>query len=161
MYHGIIQEGNWTGPSSYIRPQILRYGLDRHIGKGRIYRIVHESIPPDTQKPNLLSASPQELVALLSHPNGWWRDNAQRLLIVRNEQSVVPALKDIVIKRSSLLDKLMFWKDPTLQAGHALGPKGLHAADKLAARSNERRQSGIKKMAIWISEPFIKDNDAG
>ncbi|MBS1750270.1 MAG: c-type cytochrome [Bacteroidetes bacterium] len=165
MYHGIIQEGNWTGPSSYIRPQILRYGLDRHIGKGRIYRIVHESIPPDTQKPNLLSASPQELVALLSHPNGWWRDNAQRLLIVRNEQSVVPALKDIVLKRSSLLDKLMFWKEkPTLQGRiHALWTlEGLHAADKsLLLEVMKDGNPELRKMAIWISEPFIKDNDAG
>lgn len=165
MYHGIIQEGNWTGPSSYIRPQILKLGLDKHIGKGRIYRIVHESIPPDTEKPNLLGASPQQLVALLSHPNGWWRDNAQKLLIIRNEQSVVPALKDIVLGKSSFMDKLMFWrKKPTIQGRiHALWAlEGLNAANKdLLLEVMKEENPDLRKMAIWISEPFIKANDAG
>mgnify|MGYP003465787750 FL=1 len=103
MYRGIIQEGTWTGPKSYLRPQIQRLGLDKNIGRGRIYRVVHEAIAPDTQKPNLLNATAEQLVQYLSHPNGWWRDNAQKLLIVRNEQSVVPALKQIVLDEPSFL----------------------------------------------------------
>ena len=30
MYHGIIQESNWTRPDSYINPQIRRKHLDEH-----------------------------------------------------------------------------------------------------------------------------------
>ncbi|MFT3703849.1 MAG: HEAT repeat domain-containing protein [Agriterribacter sp.] len=163
MYRGIIQEGNWTRPSSYIRPQILRFGLDKHNSHGRIYRIVHEAIPRDTQKPDLLNASGDELVKYLSHPNGWWRDNAQKLLIVRNDQSVVPALKKIVLNQSSFLDKLKFWKDDPSLLGriHALWTlEGLHAADKsLLLELMKDPSPELRKMAIWISEPYIKEND--
>ena len=150
MYHGIIQEGTWTGPSSYIRPQILKLGLDKHIGKGRIYRIVHESISPDEEKPALLQASSGELLKYLSHPNGWWRDNAQKLLVVRNDQSVVPALKDMALSGSSLLGRI-----------HALWTlEGLHAADKpLLLRLLKDKAPEIRRMAVWVSEPFIKQQD--
>jgi len=151
MYHGIIQEGTWTGPTSYIRPQILKLGLDKHIGKGRIYRIVHEAIPPDEKKPALLDAPSSQLLKYLSHPNGWWRDNAQKLLVVRNDQSVVPALKDMALSGSSLLGKI-----------HALWTlEGLHAADKsLLLRLLKDKVPEIRRMAIWVSEPFIKQHDA-
>ena len=38
MYRGIIQEGNWVGEGSYLRGVVQQYGLDRNIGRGRIYR---------------------------------------------------------------------------------------------------------------------------
>jgi len=158
MYRGIIQEGNWTGPSSYIRPQILRFGLDKHNSHGRIYRIVHDAILRDTQKPDLLNASSSQLVTYLSHPNGWWRDNAQKILIVRNDQSVTSDLKDIVLGETS------FWKDkPTLQGRiHALWTlEGLHAADKsLLLKLMKDPEPQMRKMAIWVSEPYIRENDS-
>ena len=40
-------------------------------------------------------ATPAQLVDTLSHPNGWWRDTAQRLLVERGDASVVPALKKL------------------------------------------------------------------
>ena len=55
MYRGIIQESNWTREGSHLRPVILRKDLDKNIGKGRIYRIVHEEIEPDTNRPDLLN----------------------------------------------------------------------------------------------------------
>ena len=153
MYHGIIQEGNWTGPKSYLRPQIQRLGLDKNIGRGRIYRIVHEEIPADKTKPALLNASSSELVEYLSHPNGWWRDNAQKLLIVRNDQSVVPVLKKIVSEQTdnaNLLGRI-----------HALWTlEGLHAIDKtlLVSLFNDKVPE-IRKIAVWISEEYIKKGD--
>ncbi|MES1225434.1 MAG: cytochrome C, partial [Bacteroidota bacterium] len=146
MYHGIIQEGNWTGPKSYLRPQIQRLGLDKNIGRGRIYRIVHEEIPVDKTKPDLLNASSAQLVEYLSHPNGWWRDNAQKLLIVRNDQSVVPLLKKMAseqVDNSNLLGRIhTLW---TLE--------GLHALDKplLLSLLNDKSPE-VRKMAVWISE---------
>jgi glucose/arabinose dehydrogenase len=53
MYRGIIQEGNWVGVGSYLRTVVENYGLDKNIGRGRIYRIVHESSRRD-KKPQLL-----------------------------------------------------------------------------------------------------------
>lgn len=164
MYRGIIQEGTWTGSSSYIRPQILRHGLDKNIGRGRIYRIVHESIPSDAQKPQLLKASPDELVKYLDHPNGWWRDNAQKLLIVKKEQAIIPALKKMALHEHSFIDRLMFWKSKPSLLGrvHALWTlEGLGAIDKgLLLTLLKDQVPEIRKMAIWNSEPFIKSNDA-
>ena len=39
---------------------------------------------------------PAQLVRHLSHPNGWWRDTAQQLLVLKQDKSVVPALQTIV-----------------------------------------------------------------
>ena len=39
------------------------------------------------RRPSLSSASAARLVETLSHPNGWWRDTAQRLLVERGDKS--------------------------------------------------------------------------
>ena len=38
------------------------------------------------------SETPAQLVAHLTNPNGWWRDTAQKLLVIRQDKSVAPAL---------------------------------------------------------------------
>ncbi|MEC8252342.1 MAG: discoidin domain-containing protein [Planctomycetota bacterium] len=92
MYRGIIQEGNWVRKGSYLRGVVQEYGLDKNIGRGRIYRLVHEDYAPGP-RPRMLDEPSADLVAHLAHPNGWWRDNAQKLLIVRNDRSAAPALR--------------------------------------------------------------------
>lgn len=163
MYRGIIQEGNWTGPSSYIRPQILRFGLDKNIGRGRIYRIVHESSTP-SEKPALLKASSEDLITYLSHPNGWWRDNAQKLLVLRNDKAVVPLLKNLALQETSFMDKVLFWRQetPLIARIHALWTlEGMQAIEKeLLLRLMNDDLPEIRKMAIWLSEPFIAEGDA-
>lgn len=157
MYRGIIQEGNWTRPNSYIRPQIQRFGLDKNVGRGRIYRIVHEDIEPSKEKPQLLKASSEELVNYLSHPNGWWRDNAQKLLILRNDASIVPALKDLAAGKSGFLKP----KPTVLGRIHALWTlEGMKALDKdQLIRLLKDEEPPIRRMAIWVGEDFIRNND--
>ena len=43
----------------------------------------------------MLNETPAQLVAHLSHPNGWWRDTAQQLLVLKQDKSVVPALQKL------------------------------------------------------------------
>ena len=38
----------------------------------------------------------RELVEALRHPNGWWRDEAQKLLVLRKEANAIPLLKRMV-----------------------------------------------------------------
>ncbi|MEM7396781.1 MAG: protein containing Coagulation factor 5/8 type, partial [Verrucomicrobiota bacterium] len=95
MYRGIIQEGNWVRPGSYLRGVVEQYGLDKNIQRGRIYRLMHETTQRGP-RPKMLDESPGELVKHLEHPNGWWRDTAQKLLVVRADRSVIPALKTMV-----------------------------------------------------------------
>ncbi|MBT5925166.1 MAG: hypothetical protein HOH33_00960 [Verrucomicrobia bacterium] len=60
MYRGIIQEGNWVRPGSYLRGVVENYGLDKNVGRGRIYRLVHETTERGP-KPNLIHAPSEEL----------------------------------------------------------------------------------------------------
>ena len=43
----------------------------------------------------MLDETPADWVKHLSHPNGWWRDTAQKLLVLRGDKSVVPALEKL------------------------------------------------------------------
>jgi mono/diheme cytochrome c family protein/glucose/arabinose dehydrogenase len=90
-YHGIIQHKGFI--TEYLRDQIVSRKLDQPSGHGRIYRVVHDGTKRDVA-PALSKATSSQLVDLLKHPNGWWRDTAQRLLVERGDQSVVSALRD-------------------------------------------------------------------
>ena len=162
MYHGIIQESAWTAKGSYLRPQILQKKLDKNIGRGRIYRLVNDFSLPGPP-PHLLEEKNSKLVAYLSHPNGWWRDNAQKLLIIHNDKSVVPALKDIVLEKTGFWDKITFWKTKRLSIGkvHALWTlEGLHAIDKdLLKAVYTDEDPEMRKAAVKISETYLKDDD--
>jgi mono/diheme cytochrome c family protein len=123
---------------------------------GRIYRIVHDDFKRDTRKPNLLNESSSTLITYLNHPNGWWRDNAQQLLIIRNDQSVVTELKKIA------LGETVLGKAPNpLARIHALWTlEGLDAIDKeILFKAFEDTSAQVRKTAVWISEKFIKKND--
>ncbi len=163
MYHGIIQESAWTKPDSYIHPQIKRKQLDLNINRGRIYRLVHDDYKPGPT-PQLLTASNQELIGYLSHPNGWWRDNAQKLLVIHGDQSVVPALKKIATNEKSFGEKLAFWKKgpSPLARLHALWTlDGLKAVDeKTLSVALKDENAEIRKAAIRISEQFLVQQNA-
>ena len=103
MYRGIIQHGAYISP--YLRKQILDRELDKSIGLGRIFRIVHETSQP-RKPPALGKATGAELVAHLESANGWHRDMAQQLLVERHDLSVVPALEKLVATDLSPLGRL-------------------------------------------------------
>src|SRR5690606_2863131 len=101
MYRGIIQEATWTNEGSVLRPKIVERGLDKNIGRGRIYRLVYDGMKPGTEQPKMLDESAQQLVQHLESANGWWRENAQKLLVVRGDTSVAPALREMALKSSN------------------------------------------------------------
>jgi len=145
MYRGIIQEGNWVRKGSYLRGVVQEYGLDQNIGRGRIYRLVHEDHQPGP-RPRMLDESSAELVTHLAHPNGWWRDNAQKLLVVRNDQSVVPALRQMMRQHAAPLPRL-----------HAMWT--LHGLDAWTAQDAVRcladEDPQLRAAAIRASERFL------
>src|SRR5690606_38344055 len=106
MYRGIIQEGTWTGEKSYLRPKILERGLDKNIGRGRIYRLVYDGVEPSVEHPQMLDESAAELVEHLENLNGWWRENAQKLLVVRGDTSVAGMLRDMATGSSNHLARI-------------------------------------------------------
>ena len=42
MYHGIIQEREWSGPGAYLRAKIEQYQLDKVASHGRIWRLRYD-----------------------------------------------------------------------------------------------------------------------
>jgi putative heme-binding domain-containing protein len=95
MYRGIIQEGTWVEEGSYLRKKVQQYGLDKVVRHGRIWRLTYEGLEPDRRRPRMHDETPAQLVHYLEHPSGWWRDSAQRLLVLCQDQTVVPALQDL------------------------------------------------------------------
>jgi len=89
LYRGIIQHRGYI--TEYLHRHIVQGELDAPTGFGRIYRIAHETTRRD-RKPAMSRMSPAQLVAQLSHPNGWRRDAAQRLLVERQPRAAVPGL---------------------------------------------------------------------
>jgi mono/diheme cytochrome c family protein len=150
MYHGIIQESAWTKEGSYLRPQIQKYGLDKHINGGRIWRVVYDGMTPRHQKPHMLEETPAQLVAHLSDANGWWRDTAQKLIIIRADKSVVPALKQLATSNENPIARL-----------HALWTlDGLESADEaFVIEKLKDSDPRVRAAAIRIGEPLIAKND--
>ncbi len=146
MYRGIIQEGNWTREGSYLRGIIDEYGLDKEIGRGRIYRLVHKDFEPGPQ-PKMLDQSSAELIQNLSHPNGWWRDTAQKLIILRNDKSVVPDLIQLYESSGDIVAR-----------NHALWTlEGLGAIDESVVESAMKDpRPEIRVSGIRLAEPFLK-----
>jgi mono/diheme cytochrome c family protein len=168
MYHGIIQELQWSGPGSYLRAKIEQYQLDKIAQHGRIWRLRYDgraavpatatnigqpaipAITPDFTPPRMYSETPAQLVAHFSHPNGWWRDTAQRLLILKQDTSVVPVLEQTVRSSDNLLARFhALW---TLEGLGALKPAVVRAA-------MEDKNPRMRIQAIRASETLYKAGD--
>lgn len=149
MYRGVVQESAWTRPGSYLREQILKYNLQEEFGRGRIYRVVHQDFKPGPQ-PHLLDETPSQWVEHLSHPNGWWRDTAQKLLVIRGDKSVVPQLVALAQPPHEVKARLhALW---TLEGLEALALAQIEQA--LHDREPEIRKAGLR-----LGEPYLKNGD--
>ncbi len=150
MYHGIIEESEWTLPGSYLRKKIDQYQLDKIQGYGRIWRLVYDGMAPNHEQPRMLDETPAQLVKHLDHPNGWWRDTAQRLLVLRQDRSVVPALQNMARSGQTLLGRF-----------HALWTlEGLAALDASLVREEMKDPNPeMRIQAIRASESLFKAGD--
>src|SRR6185436_13464970 len=86
MYHGIIQERQWSGPGTYLRAKIEQFQLDKVAAYGRIWRLRYDgraavpatttnqgqtaipAIDLDLTQPRMYSETPAQLVSHLAHP---------------------------------------------------------------------------------------------
>jgi mono/diheme cytochrome c family protein/glucose/arabinose dehydrogenase len=150
MYRGIIQESQWSGPGTYLRSRIEQYGLDKVVRHGRIWRLTYEGMGRRTTPPRMLTETPVQLVAHLTDANGWWRDTAQQLLVLKQDKSVVPALKQMARADANQLARI-----------HAVWTlEGLASADAALLRElMEDRDPQIRIQAIRASETLYKAGD--
>ncbi len=168
MYHGIIQEAQWTPRGSYLRAKIEQYQLDKITEYGRIWRLRFDgtaavpaigntpaqpavpAIQLDSTQPRMLDETASQLVRHLEHPNGWWRDTAQRLLVLKQDRSVVPALQKLATTGSSIEARF-----------HALWTlEGLRALDAALVREQMKDANPrMRVQAIRASETLYKAGD--
>ncbi|MDP6538657.1 MAG: c-type cytochrome [Planctomycetota bacterium] len=85
LYRGVIQHRIFV--TSFLRDQVLDRGLETPLGLGRIWRIVRDGEAARGERPRLSEASWTELADALAHPDGWWRDTAQRLIVEEGGES--------------------------------------------------------------------------
>jgi mono/diheme cytochrome c family protein len=149
MYRGVIEELQWNQPGSYIRNRIQQLQMEKVIRNGRIWRLSHESIRRDTQQPRMLNESAAQLVTRLGHPNGWWRDTAQQLLVLKQDKSVVPALQRMASSGNQLARIHALW---TLEGLHSLEPALVRTLMKDV-------DPQIRIQAIRASETLYKAGD--
>lgn len=149
-YNYIVQHN--PTPAGFQTGRGNAYETDlRDKSHGRIYRVVYGG-GEQTGRFTLQDATPEQLVDTLRHPNMFWRKHAQRLLVERGEQHVVPSL--IELAKDAGMDEI------GLNAGvmHALWTlQGLGSLDgehpiavAAAAAALGHRSPGVRRNAALV-----------
>ena len=122
--------------------------LESGIDLGRIWRIVATDRPISYESPVLSKRSAPQLVEALSHPNGWRRDTAQRLLVDRCLTEAVPPLKKLALEGESYLGRM-----------HALWTlEGLGALDWSTASEALKHEHGhVRATALRVMDKIMTD----
>jgi mono/diheme cytochrome c family protein/glucose/arabinose dehydrogenase len=146
MARGVVQHITYLTP--WLRDQYVTRQLGQPLDQGRIWRVVPNGFirPP---APRLSSHSPDQLVADLTNPNGWFRDTAQRLLAEQGGDLAVPALQALAASTSPLPSRIA-----ALWSLHALGK----ITPETLAIALRDPQEKIRASALRIAEPFIKNH---
>ena len=120
-------------------PDDLKAEMDFMAGSnmGRIYRVLPENGTYKGVKVDLKNATSLQLLGYLSHKNGWYRNQAQRLLLERQDMTVIPAVKSLFHTS----------QDPRTRLHALYVLEGLNAL-------NEK----IIKQALLDSEPGVREN---
>ena len=120
------------------------------------------AIAPAFAPPRMYSETPAQLVAHLTHPNGWWRDTAQRLLVLKQDKSVVPALQTDAVAEPPAAGPAEAKADAaTARSFHALWTlEGLGALDAALVREAMKDTNPrMRVQAIRASETLYKAGD--
>ncbi len=127
-------------------PEDLKADMDFDNGEqyGRVWRIFPKSGEKrKVEIPNLDGKKAEELVELLKHPNQWWRLNAQRLLLERQDKSVIPKLQKLYAESTDGNTKI--------HAFFALD--GMNALDdKMIKEALSSNHAGLRENALVLAE---------
>lgn len=130
-------------------PDELKADMDFMAGsdKGRIYRILPANASYKNVSANLKGMSSTELVKVLGRTNGWWRLQAQRLLLERQDKSVVPAVKAVI--NSS--------KDPRARLHALYVLEGLNSLNAdIVKKALMDSAPGVRENALILAEKFAE-----
>ncbi len=145
LYRGVVEHR--LSLTTYLKSYIEARGLLQPRGLGRIWRIVHDGNARDTSP--FASRTPQDLIAQLSHSNGWRRDTAQRLLVEQGDASVAPALVRLARDAGDERTRLhALW---TLDGLDAITVAHVEVA--LTDRSPHVRAAAVRIAERWLAAP--------
>jgi putative membrane-bound dehydrogenase-like protein len=145
VQHNPTPQGWKTGQGSAYETEL------RDKTHGRIYRLVYKGAK--AEKPfSLQGASPEKLVTTLQNDNMLWRLHAQRLLVERGKQDVVPAL--IELAKGKSVDKigLNLGVIHALWTLHGLGALdgSNHDATAVALEALKHLSAGVRRNAVQV-----------
>jgi putative membrane-bound dehydrogenase-like protein len=145
-YSYIIQHN--PVPTGYENGTGNAYQTDlRDFTHGRIYRVSYNEAPAYTAM-NLTSSNTDELVQALKNNNLFWRMHAQRMLVERGQQDVVPKL--IALVKDYSVDEIGI-NAPAIHALWTL--KGLNALDASTIDIAMKHPSAdVRKNAIKVMD---------
>ena len=146
MYRGLVQHAAYITP--YLRNQTINRKLVQPVHLGRIWRVVPENWKPSKPK-KLSNASSEELAGYLSHPDGWHRDMAQRLLVERNDKNIAPALTHLTLKGENNFGRF--------QALWTLKGLKLAKSDLLFQLLSDQ-DTLVRTTALRMLEPFARED---
>jgi len=128
-------------------PDDLKADMDFMAGSnmGRIYRVLPDNTTYKNVSVNLKNVSSIKLLDYLSHNNGWYRAQAQRLLLERQDKSVVPMV-------NTLFDKSA---DPRTRLHLLYVLEGLNALNAGIIRKGLQDSSpGVRENALILAERY-------
>jgi putative membrane-bound dehydrogenase-like protein len=141
MHRDVIEHPEWI-------PDEIEATLDLEAGtdQGRLFRIVPQAgLSPVT--PVFSREDLDGTVEALSHPNGWWRTTAQRLLVEWQAVEAEDALRTVLHDSTSAYGRLhAMW---TLE-----GLGRLDDAD--IVRRLEDTEAGVRENAVRLAEPRVE-----
>ncbi len=144
-YRKIVEHPEWMDDET-AQSENLYEGLDR----GRIYRIVPDDAGPLVWYGALGLGAEESttLVYLLEYPNIWWRMNAQRLLVDRQDEAAVEPLIRLFNESASPVARV-----------HALWTlDGLgHLDPALLETALQDDEPGVRENAIRLAEVYLAD----
>ncbi len=132
---------------------------------GRVYRLTGPT-PPKQVAFDYGKLPTQSLVALLTHPNKWHRQTAQRLLADRRDRSALPALRQLLRKHDGQIALEALWAlnlsrgmtdDAALeQLDHEDQYVRLWTVRLLGDRKTVSARVGAKLIALAAREPYAE-----
>jgi len=148
MGRGIIQDAGWFNGSAREFARESKIVDVRQ--RGRIWRVRHRDHHPSTL-PAMGQESTSELIRHFESRNGWWRDTAQKLILLRKDrEAIVPLLQSIV----------RFDQHVPLVRLHALWTlEGMGRANGVLEHALRDRDPRLRAAALRVGEARIKSGD--
>lgn len=146
MYRRIIDHPQYV-------PEESRALLDFEAGRerGRIYRVSARDWNADRTPVDPGRLTPAQLTETFQHPNAWWRETAQRLLVERRDPVAIPFLRRFAREHPGGVARV--------HALWTLDGLGALAESEIAAALRDP-QPGVRENAVRLAETRVASSRA-